>query len=489
MQNFSGWIAEEWTACEKLARRRAAAVGAVAGGSCALLAVALLWGFSVDDAWIVARVAANLAAGHGHRFNPDGPVVDAVTPFGFAHLVQLLGAGTPLAAFGTARLLSASAFVVAAILLGLRVGAAGRRGLRFFPLGMVLISIGMPAWAVAGMETGLIVALVVLGVGSRLGHAGLLGVAAAWRPELLPFALTMAVGAGFAQGGGVRGALSRAILCLLPAAAMVAMRLHVFGVSYPLSFVAKPSDLEHGLRYALGGAVFTGALPLLSAISWQRMSGMGRVRLCALCAHGLALVFAGGDWMPLYRLWCPVLPVAALLAAEAFESASFRRASLAGGLCLLLTWVPLRAHLQSARAVEARRLALVSAAAPLLRGARVVAALDVGWVGLATPARVVDLAGVTDPEVARLPGGHTSKRLPPDFARRRQVDSAIVLMSPGAAAARGEQITPELGSRAVERRLLLQLSGLGFRNLGSIPLGGTEQSYLVLRRDAHEKWD
>nr|HMR10534.1 hypothetical protein [Polyangiaceae bacterium] len=114
MQNFSGWIAEEWTACEKLARRRGAGVGAAIGGLCAFVGVIAVWGFCVDDAWIIARVAAHWSAGGGHRFNLEGPVVDAVTPFGYAQLVGALSDGTALDAFETARLVGATGFLLAA---------------------------------------------------------------------------------------------------------------------------------------------------------------------------------------------------------------------------------------------------------------------------------------------------------------------------------------------------------------------------------------
>src|SRR4051812_8801381 len=57
----------------------------------AVLPVAIwLWGFTVDDALISARVAAHLAQGLGYRFNPHGSVTDAVTPLGYAWLLALL---------------------------------------------------------------------------------------------------------------------------------------------------------------------------------------------------------------------------------------------------------------------------------------------------------------------------------------------------------------------------------------------------------------
>ena len=77
--------------------------------------------------------------------------------------------------------------------------------------------------------------------------------------------------------------------------------------------------------------------------------------------------------------------------------------------------------------MRAERAQLIARASPLLAGAQRVASVDIGWVAVAADRQVVDLAGLTDPEVAYLSGGHTSKRLPLDFLTRRQVDALVQL--------------------------------------------------------------
>lgn len=481
MQNFSGWIAEEWTAREKLARRRDVRLGGVIGAVCAGVGIASWWGFTVDDAWIIARIAASIAAEQGHRFNSGGAPVDAVTPFGFSWLLAMLSPASPLAAFALARWLGVIAHVIAATVMGMRLGALGTAPSRFLALAWFGIFSPIAPWCAAGMETPLIVLLVVLGSGTGRRHAAALGLAAAWRPELLPLAICLALGAAWVRGRGPGGGLQRLGLVLAPALTVAMLRQTLFGASYPLAVLAKPAELNHGLRYAIGGLVFSGSAAMLSMGAGRHLGRWARVRMVAVAAHALALTLAGGDWMPLFRLWAPALPVVLWIAAEGCERVSPRRRAglwLAAALCGAL---PVWQQLWDARAVEHRRLALVEEARPLLQGAEHVAALDVGWVGLATAAEVVDLAGVTDPEVARLAGGHTSKRLPPDFARRRRLDAAVVLVDSGSTA---PQIAPGLATRAVEQRLIAQLLPLGFSLRGVVPLSGTTQSYAVLRRDA-----
>src|SRR5688500_475196 len=75
--------------------------------------MAWLWGFTVDDALISCRVATHLAQGVGYRFNADGPVVDAVTPLGWAPLLSLFAKSGPLPALQAAKCLGAIAVALA----------------------------------------------------------------------------------------------------------------------------------------------------------------------------------------------------------------------------------------------------------------------------------------------------------------------------------------------------------------------------------------
>jgi hypothetical protein len=133
-----------------------------------------------------------------------------------------------------------------------------------------------------------------------------------------------------------------------------------------------------------------------------------------------------------------------------------------------------------ARQVARQRLELIEAARAPLRGARSVMALDVGWVGAATSAPVLDLAGVTDPVVANLPGGHTSKRVPEGLIEGRAVDAAVLLLAPGT-----REQTPWASSRfarAVEARVAAFSVVSELALWASVPLAGTEQRYLIVGR-------
>lgn len=459
-----------------------AAGAAVLAALAAAAPMAWLWGFTVDDALISTRVAHQLATGHGYRFNPSGPIVDAVTPLGWAPLLAPLAATDPWSALIAAKWLGASAWLLAAGYLGVRLAALGKRA---FVVGIaaLLSTVPLAAWAVAGMETGLVTALATVALArgpfARLG----LGLCAALRPELAPWVLTITLGdvllSPEAGARRVREALVGFTLALGPFVLVAALREALFGAAYPLSLLAKPSDLSSGLRYALGGIMLSGPPWLVVAgPALRRISGRSRVLLVAGLVHVAALALAGGDWMSLYRLFVPVLPSLILVGGELAERSQryvvgFRLTAALGVSALLAVSLG-----PSARGVLSQRRELIEGAAPLLAGAKRVAALDVGWVGAATEATVIDLAGVTDPTVARLSGGHTSKRLPDSFLEAREVDALVLL----AEAASFKPLEELRFPRVVERRVPQLASAELFRVVGILPLRGTRQKYVVARR-------
>ncbi len=213
---------------------------------------------------------------------------------------------------------------------------------------------------------------------------------------------------------------------------MVAVRLAVFGRAVPLSVLAKPSDLAHGVPYALVCFLYTGPIAVVAPFAWLRLDGWGRGLCVAVFVHFAAIAFAGGDWMPVSRLAVTALPTvvlaAAHLASVAAPAATAARVvlALAAQIAQVLVVGP-----SVLAGVGADRLRLIEELRPSLAGAKVVAALDVGWVGAATDATLVDLAGLTDPDIAVLPGGHTSKALPARLLDARGVDTLVLLLKEG----------------------------------------------------------
>ncbi len=451
-----------------------------------------LWGFTVDDAFIPARYAHHLARGVGYTFNAGQASSDGVTPLGYAHLLSPFAAEGALAAFVAARWIGAVLWLAAASLLGVamhRAGVSASSGgaqvgpRRFVGLALVLSSAPLGAWASAGLETGLVTALVAAaaaahGLASPRVAASLVGLAAGLRPELLPFAAVAALAplddARTLEAKRIGAAALRLALALALFALVAALRLSYFGRPMPLSALAKAPDALHGAYYAVACALLAGPLALAAPLA---LAGVGRARSSehgaalppprslregrwwafAVLVHLVAVALAGGDWMPLSRLIVPVLPVVALAASQlAIGLECKARVVHLGRISVAVAaqlWVAATVG-PRAREVLADRLAVARELEPALRGASTVAALDVGWLGLVLPeAVVVDLAGVTDPVVAAMPGGHTQKRIPDTFLTERRVDALVLLVARDAALA--EPWTKTRFDRGVERWVAL----------------------------------
>jgi hypothetical protein len=445
----------------------------LAGGltAAALMAGALgwLWGFTVDDALITARVASNLARGFGYRFNAHGPVVDAVTPLGFAYLLAPFAAAGPLHALAASKWLGASSVLFAIFFLGRRIMQRTSAAYGGALLLCLAVTAPVAAWAASGMETGLVTALAIAALGGGAFADLAAALAAALRPELAPWCACVRLGLRLQAGAPLARAISSPALVLGAVALVGALRAIAFGRAAPLAVFAKPSDLAHGMSYALHAFVQTG-LPLLcvAPLSLKRGAPVARVLTLSGLLHFAALIMAGGDWMTLYRLAVPVLPSFVLAAAELWRVApawsSWLRVACASAMSVYLASVLGGA----ARGVGADRAQLIESARTPLAGARSVAALDVGWVGAVADFNVVDLAGVTDEAVAMLPGGHTSKRIGDALLRSRDVDALVLIEAPY--------------DREVERRVALLPSAETFREVARLPFAGGRQHYLILRK-------
>jgi hypothetical protein len=222
-------------------------------------------------------------------------------------------------------------------------------------------------------------------------------------------------------------------------------------------------------------------LLLLAPLALRRAApSVVRIAL-ALLAHLAAMALAGGDWMPLYRLAVPVLPAALLAGAEIARSSSLRWHGARAGIAVALSAAVVSLVAWPARDVLANRLEFIALLRTALREARVTAAVDAGLVGASTHGTVFDLAGVTDPTIARLPGGHTSKRIPEGLVESRRVDHAVLQLVPGARPLVPWHASPF--ARVADARLAsMPILAEHFELVADLPLGRTPYRYVVVAR-------
>jgi hypothetical protein len=386
-----------------------------------------LWmsGFTIDDALISVRYARHLAEGEGYRFNTDGPCTDGVTPLPWPFLLAPFAHAPALVVLARARALGLGTWIAAAGGWGIAVGRSPAP-IQAKLAAMALLAACLPvaAHAVSGMETGVAISLATAAViaNNPWTCCTLAGLAASLRPEMAVWSVVLAVALG-----PVRRAIPHALIAATPFIACAVVRVVAFGRAAPLAVLAKPSDLAHGLVYASASAIVSiGPIVVFAPLALRREWDRSTAIVLAGVAHFAAIVAVGGDWMPYARLAAPVIPslLYAFVLASPRMSRRFGlvRVALAMGIAVyvLVHAAPAGRH------VESHAAALVKAARPELAGVRRIAALDVGWPTAASEASIVDLAGLTDPEIAALPGGHTSKRIDAAFLLARDPDVLLL---------------------------------------------------------------
>jgi len=451
-----------------------------------------MWAFTVDDALIAVRYAQNLAHGFGWRFNaPGGVSSDGVTSLVWPLILLPWAHGPALSVLARAKVMGLIVWAATGAGLGLAIGRVrpGHWVIKIAALFTLALSVPVAAYAVSGMETPMATALATWAAISirRPRTAALLaGLSALFRPEMVVWAaaLTLLSTAGVRRNR--RGAYFVSLaLSLAPFLASALVRAVLWGRPYPLAVLAKPGSLDQGFPY-VGAACIVTLLPLAACapVSLFRDRSALAIALAAV-AHGLTVALVGGDWMPFARLMVPVVPSLAMAIVL-----SARRATCWSTVARFVVAMSIgsfmlaRGGAELGRHVGGDRAALIASAKPWLAEVASVAALDVGWVGAATGARVLDLAGLTDPDIAALPGGHTSKRVDSMFLLRAGVEALLVYAPrglPGGSLSRWPEVEC---SRVVEARLVRDpVIALHFGALAWLPLGSSGAGYVFLKRD------
>ncbi len=392
--------------------------------------------FTVDDSYISYRYARNLADGLGLVYNA-GEHIEGYTNFLFT---VLLAGGIkigidPDTLAKVIGCLSAVGAVVALYFLAARL-----RPYSLMPCVATWLytsSIVAMGYSVFGLETGFFVFLLLAGTLQMFretekgegfwGSALLFGIAGLTRPEApmyigIPMLL---LGRRFFS----KQNLLRGMLFAAPIAAHMLFRHSYYGTWLPNTFSAKTGDLNG--QIAAGTAYARQYFDHVGPVLLMAFGGLGlgivkksrellSIAIVTLAALGY-VILVGGDWMPFFRFMAPF---------EAF--------------CFLLIDAPVRAVVDQKERAPVLAMALFGAIVvaqraqsfsegrnKIIKDDKVfwdsaaggvakwfaennappgpIAVADIGEIGYKTNFPVIDLLGLVDPVISKLPGGYTHK--------------------------------------------------------------------------------
>jgi len=303
--------------------------------SCLIFLVMVIpfYGHIVDDAYITFRYAKNFVDGHGLVFNP-GEKVEGYTNFSWVILsaLSLLVSVSPELLTRIIGLLCCLGTIAVVV----HFSPADKRFPQLLWMPSLFLAANPPfaVWATGGMETPLFAFLVTLGVllaaeGVQkerlpLSSALLLGLAALTRPEGVLVAAIIS-GSGFIinlksssfRRNWVRWNIVFAAI-FLP---YFMWRLSYYGFLFPNSFYAKVdpggSQLDRGFFYSHEFLKVTGYWLLGAFVGfwWAKRRKFIMMLFSFIIIFTLYIVYVGGDGLPMFRFFAPLVGLFFLLIA------------------------------------------------------------------------------------------------------------------------------------------------------------------------------
>jgi hypothetical protein len=396
----------------------------------------------VDDAYISYRYALNFARGDGLLYNPGEAPAEGYS--NFLWVVALAGAARVGVDIPTAAKLIGSALAVSTLIgVAFLLQRQALSKYRIWATCLWLAASGPYAmWSISGMETALLaaaslLALIMLEREERAarGIASSLG--------LLLVAFTRAEGAiFFAAASSVRAVAhlrkrSRralredviwALAFIIPFGLYLLWRISYYGDWIPNTVHAKAGGgyLYHalrGLHYLLQFTIQGGALIIVLIIAAALLRFDRPLVKHALAGSGAyiaIIVIAGGDWMPQLRFFAPILPWLFMLAALGLDSLGhLGQASPSPHIRIFVILTALLiVGLNMGGSINEQELERnVRIFNEPSVGGHIVAAwlrdhatpgdslalVDAGVLAYETDLRIIDMIGLNDPYIARLP--------------------------------------------------------------------------------------
>ena len=401
--------------------------------------------FIQDDSFITFRYVRNFIGGHGLVFN-IGEHVEGYTTLLWT-LILSLPAKLGLNLIVTSRYLGVAlglAALITLVRLSRRLGGPERAfGFSLIGAGLMVLNGAVAYWSISGMETALFTFLTLLAVGSFLRERSGDNVAARTpamfilltltRPEgMLFFGLTMmwllfeTMMDARNRAQNFKRLAAWSAIYFVPIGVYVLWRQWYYGYPFPNTFYAKAglsgeyfsAGVDYFRSFAkndlLGGLLLVLPVVVLIRRKWRR----DLLFLFFLCAGYTAYVIAvGGDALPAFRFFVPILPLIYLFVQEFFVElygwARARRPALAYLAVLLpivvgyFTWTIPYADIREA---WMRENALVQKMARTGKWMKehsapgtVAAASTIGALAYYSEVTLIDMLGLTDETIAHHP--------------------------------------------------------------------------------------
>jgi hypothetical protein len=424
----------------------------------------------IDDVFVTLRYSRNVLAGYGPVFNA-GEAVEGYSNPTWLFLIVVISAVTGLtghlAMFYLAKVLC---MVFGVLTMGVMYRLARLHG-NGTPVAarlvfVIALSPFLNVYNISGMKTSLVTFLLTLTfllyylwcehrkLVYAIGFAVALGILSISRPEAIIYPVAIYAGIAVSRARkDERLPFTYVTVGVVVAimAAFIAFRLSYYGEILPNTLFAKNNPgltvFKDGARYvAIFVAMALGPYVLLALLKRSPVLTRAHLPICLVIIAQLSFAaYAGGDWMPAFRLALPVLPMLLFLIVDQVEFDDLFNQKLVATVMILAvavscSWVvqryyvktykPLRSgwHLEFQPYNEdyyaiARKLGEIASpeATVLLGEAGVIPYLN-------DRLRFTDLYGLTDKHIAQDVSGSHFARIDNDYLLSRDFDYVVAVI-------------------------------------------------------------
>ena len=406
---------------------------AVLVGICLLaLAHAAWFDHTADDAFISFRYVDNWVRGHGLVFNPGERVMGYSNFLWVVLLYPFALVGVPVETAG--RILGT--MLAWATLIRIYVFTREEFASRLVAITAIVIlasSGSFALWMYGGLECHLLALLITIGVTgalqitsdsprSRFVWLGVVfGLASISHPEPIMYVAPTAAWLWLHKRDRERFA-NVAVFAGVAASFLATLSLSAwlyYGDPLPNTYYAKALPLSEavvarGVRMTRKFVedyrwVPVGIVAVWFAATRGSLRARGWLPLSLIVTFILFFLSIGGDMLQYHRMWVPMLPMFALLLAEAISAVRWPALGIALAAIAVVLTLP---NSFSGRSIESLRKGdtflegahLVGERLAKLPDTTLVAANNVGIIGYEGHVQILDMMGLTDAHIARAPG-------------------------------------------------------------------------------------
>lgn len=231
--------------------------------------------------------------------------------------------------------------------------------------------------------------------------------------------------------------LAPALVLLISQFSLLLVRFYIFNDFLPNTYYEKEASVSSGISYLV--SAFSTPWLLLIVLTAIALSRFSQHRVLIACAFAWLLtpLITGSDWMDHFRFLLPALLLFILsINTEVYRKGNYALVTIIAASVMCSAYFFYAYQSNSRSTISSKNsLVMIEAEYKWLQrwlnneGVESVALIDIGKFAYNYNFEVLDLGGLTDKTIAKMPGKHMQKTIPVAYILARKPGSIIIRLS------------------------------------------------------------